>query len=212
MNEDSRNQGFIPILAADILAEMNETCALKPMIQTCLEINPLSETSTCFEKNISKLGLNNLDLVIEMYKSATDKEHKSRLSDILAYMKIKDDRIFEIHLEQLDAGYGASPAHLAIYGDARAIPHLSRALDKIVVSNNFFLNMQINELVHAIKNLGGSLSEKQKTKVEHAKRVHEKALVPLREKFGISEYETKIGRNDLCRCGSGKKYKKCCLH
>lgn len=23
---------------------------------------------------------------------------------------------------------------------------------------------------------------------------------------------TKIGRNDLCPCGSGRKYKKCCLH
>lgn len=23
--------------------------------------------------------------------------------------------------------------------------------------------------------------------------------------------DTKIGRNDLCPCGSGKKYKKCCL-
>jgi len=22
---------------------------------------------------------------------------------------------------------------------------------------------------------------------------------------------TKVGRNDLCPCGSGKKYKKCCL-
>ena len=24
--------------------------------------------------------------------------------------------------------------------------------------------------------------------------------------------DTKIGRNDPCLCGSGKKYKKCCLH
>ena len=24
--------------------------------------------------------------------------------------------------------------------------------------------------------------------------------------------EKKVGRNDPCPCGSGKKYKKCCLH
>ena len=24
--------------------------------------------------------------------------------------------------------------------------------------------------------------------------------------------ELRVGRNDPCRCGSGKKYKKCCLH
>ncbi|MES9842432.1 MAG: SEC-C metal-binding domain-containing protein [Candidatus Thiodiazotropha endolucinida] len=24
--------------------------------------------------------------------------------------------------------------------------------------------------------------------------------------------QTPVGRNDPCPCGSGKKYKKCCLH
>ena len=29
----------------------------------------------------------------------------------------------------------------------------------------------------------------------------------------ISDSPTnKVGRNDLCPCGSGRKYKKCCLH
>jgi len=28
----------------------------------------------------------------------------------------------------------------------------------------------------------------------------------------IRHRETKVGRNDPCPCGSGKKYKKCCLH
>ena len=28
----------------------------------------------------------------------------------------------------------------------------------------------------------------------------------------ISDSPDKLGRNDLCPCGSGKKYKKCCLH
>jgi len=26
------------------------------------------------------------------------------------------------------------------------------------------------------------------------------------------QFVPKVGRNDLCPCGSGKKYKKCCLH
>ena len=28
----------------------------------------------------------------------------------------------------------------------------------------------------------------------------------------VDRKENKIGRNDPCPCGSGKKYKKCCLH
>jgi uncharacterized protein YecA (UPF0149 family) len=31
---------------------------------------------------------------------------------------------------------------------------------------------------------------------------------PVREPVRMS---TKVGRNDLCPCGSGKKFKKCCL-
>lgn len=30
--------------------------------------------------------------------------------------------------------------------------------------------------------------------------------------LGLSHRESKVGRNDPCPCGSGKKYKKCCLH
>lgn len=28
---------------------------------------------------------------------------------------------------------------------------------------------------------------------------------------GFKRKETKMGRNDLCLCGSGKKYKQCCI-
>jgi len=30
------------------------------------------------------------------------------------------------------------------------------------------------------------------------------------EKDYKDQYKVKLGRNDLCPCGSGKKYKKCC--
>ena len=34
---------------------------------------------------------------------------------------------------------------------------------------------------------------------------------PVRQQPFVRE-EPKVGRNDPCPCGSGKKYKKCCLH
>ena len=30
--------------------------------------------------------------------------------------------------------------------------------------------------------------------------------------FGNGNGKAKVGRNDLCPCGSGKKYKKCCMN
>ncbi len=38
-----------------------------------------------------------------------------------------------------------------------------------------------------------------------------KALMPI-ESFSAGITKRKLGRNDLCSCGSGKKYKKCCLN
>jgi len=32
----------------------------------------------------------------------------------------------------------------------------------------------------------------------------------FRQWFTTSEKRPEVGRNDLCWCGSGKKYKKCC--
>ncbi len=29
--------------------------------------------------------------------------------------------------------------------------------------------------------------------------------------MAVKQKQEKIGRNDLCPCGSGKKYKKCCM-
>ncbi len=36
-------------------------------------------------------------------------------------------------------------------------------------------------------------------------------VVPPKTKTIIRKYDKKIGRNDPCPCGSGLKYKKCCL-
>ena len=33
-----------------------------------------------------------------------------------------------------------------------------------------------------------------------------------RNRYTYKRKEKKIGRNDLCSCGSGKKYKKCCIN
>lgn len=38
-----------------------------------------------------------------------------------------------------------------------------------------------------------------------------KYVRPRKIRTIIREYDKKVGRNDLCPCGSGKKYKNCCL-
>lgn len=40
----------------------------------------------------------------------------------------------------------------------------------------------------------------------------EEWVEPVRPPETVVREEPKIGRNDPCPCGSGKRYKKCCLH
>ena len=39
-----------------------------------------------------------------------------------------------------------------------------------------------------------------------------KYIMPIKTRTIIREYDKKVGRNDPCPCGSGKKYKHCCLN
>jgi len=65
--------------------------------------------------------------------------------------------------------------------------------------NGFPLLFQAaDEAVAKYQNLGMLMEENRlQTELEHTPLVRE---------------EVKVGRNDPCPCGSGKKYKKCCLH
>jgi len=50
---------------------------------------------------------------------------------------------------------------------------------------------------------------RRRTKVQ--REINQSAYAASGEKQApIQRKEPKIGRNDLCVCGSGKKYKKCC--
>ncbi|MBS0271843.1 MAG: SEC-C domain-containing protein [Proteobacteria bacterium] len=48
------------------------------------------------------------------------------------------------------------------------------------------------------------LEHEEEEHQHHAGCLHSKQIFPAIQKV-------KIGRNDPCSCGSGKKYKKCCL-
>lgn len=51
--------------------------------------------------------------------------------------------------------------------------------------------------------------EQQSTQHEHG---HDHAHEHHHHDGCCDHHHGKIGRNDPCICGSGKKYKKCCLH
>jgi hypothetical protein len=147
----------------------------------------------------------------------------SRLCSVLASTGVKDDRVLAILVEQLTKEPVVGAGNLAQYGDPRAIPHLSRALDDYEMSDSDhpFANQAVIELHAAIEGLGGELSETQQEKLRQAVKPGDEWRAKMDEALGAhSEREResdsdqprrKLGRNDRCWCGSGKKYKKCHL-
>ena len=60
------------------------------------------------------------------------------------------------------------------------------------------------------------VSELDVERLERRRRIEQERMVVSRgeseeqKKQPVTRRERKIGRNELCPCGSGKKYKKCC--
>lgn len=79
---------------------------------------------------------------------------------------------------------------------------------------------RIKEIAHMFSEPGSDVeiieSDAGQKKIDDRKRKERaKRMAELREERekGVEEYKKYkgLGRNDICICGSGKKYKKCCL-
>lgn len=112
--------------------------------------------------------------------------------DLLAYLTndiyITDPRLAEIKAENiqliLEMGGG-----------------LQAALQEVIMDYEFKNKKQIEGLADAIKNLNN-----------HTRMRTNNGLTPYElGLLSVAKKPTKLGRNEPCHCGSGKKYKKCCM-
>lgn len=82
---------------------------------------------------------------------------------------------------------------------------------------NFRDEKQVNEVLQLVMNLSNNVrlwENNGHTPQEIFEKFEKSNLKPLTDnpfQFGGTVKKEKAGRNDPCPCGSGKKYKKCCL-
>ena len=69
---------------------------------------------------------------------------------------------------------------------------------------------QFKGILKSFKEEEKQIREKLKNRVKAMKEVGEKIIWESRAEKPKDTVEVKVGRNDICPCGSGKKYKKCC--
>ena len=78
---------------------------------------------------------------------------------------------------------------------------------EIVDINNITEDFGLLYTKEALKHVE-MIKEYEAIKYSHlSKKEREANIQPIRN----SKYNPKIGRNELCPCGSGKKYKQCCF-
>ncbi|MFP4601252.1 MAG: SEC-C metal-binding domain-containing protein [Persicimonas sp.] len=228
---DAPGEGWIAIWAARLLAERGDEQAVEPMVELLSDCHwdtwlhgALVSAIPTFGEVALEPTLRALEAAEQSGEDPEDEQgFRGALREVLARLGVHDDRIYDrlVAFLREDTELGAS--YLAIYGDERALEPLSQALDEAPVDESTGLgaNHHLVELSEAIYGLGGDLTDSQESKLRRAEAIDEETRRRSHPLFGAlkgpgpATYKKgpmeDVGRNDPCPCGSGKKYKKCCL-
>jgi hypothetical protein len=228
-------EGWAPIHAVDLLAELRPELAVEPMVRLLLESDWDLIIHGQLQRAIQQLGGAALEPTLTAYAETADPDQRRALTHVLSGLKVHDDRIYDILAAELREDPELGAMHFAEYGDPRALPLLLAALDAYggVPRDDLWGNHALIELRAAIEELGGALTPEQQEKVnrilapseakrrqfvaamERAESHADLETSPFRSLLTPGNRATraarKVGRNEPCPCGSGKKYKKCCL-
>jgi SEC-C motif/PBS lyase HEAT-like repeat len=235
-SEGAPGEGWAPIHALELLGELRAAEAIEPMLRVLIR----EEWGTYLHDGalqvLPRLGPGVLEPALAAYAATDDPSAHFGLSSVLAKLGVRDERIYQALVGELEQDIVMGSAHLGEYGDPRALPLLLKALDDYEpVSDDPLENFGLPDLVQSIEELGGELTPEQRKKVDRiraAQQPQRDRLASLLEgavaqmdlesspvrgarsltpELRPARAARKVGRNDPCPCGSGKKYKKCCL-
>lgn len=162
-----------------------------------------------------------LDSLLAQFDAAPDMGRRTLIAMALVRTRVHDDRILAALVRLLDENpYGAASC-LARHGDARAVPHLARALDsdKLIAKARRSIRAAecLEHIAYAIERLGGTLTEAQRALLkrigEAADRRSGRAPVAVRPRPHEGKCTSRAPRPERaepCPCGSGKEYGECC--
>jgi hypothetical protein len=130
---------------------------------------------------------------------------------VLAEAGVQDERLYAALVALLNDNVQSAAMDLASYGDPRAILLLERALVAVRLDeddNLFGAGQDVIELVAAIEHLGGEVSTAGRAQRAKVVAMRDATFGSLRRALAAPRKTAKVGRNDPCPCGSGKKHRK----
>jgi hypothetical protein len=204
------------IHAVDLLADLKATEAIEPMLQALPELTFDDILYSRIVSRLPDLGPAVVEPALAMlageqeYGEDADEETVSGICEVFAKLGVKDERVFEALCWAFKRSEPWTASAFAIYGDSRAVPILEAAIAAFEPDfRNALGAVELMDLIEPYESLGGVLTPDLRAQVDgwfarwEAMKRRAREVAPV-----ISR---KVGRNDTCHCGSGKKYKKCCL-
>ncbi len=207
--EDSPGGGWPPIHAVDLLADLEAAEAVGPMLRVLCATTSDEIIHDRIVQRLPRLGRPVVEPALAILeRRGSEEDVRSALCCVLADVGVRDDRIYARLRALFDDDPPLGATCLGSYGDPAALPLLQRAIEDFEPDfDSPFGMLELNEFLDAQERLGGQLSDRLRVRVAAMREefaAHSALSTPARG-------ATKPGRNDPCPCGSGKKYKRCCL-
>jgi hypothetical protein len=204
-------QGWPPAHAVDLLVSLKAAEAVPSMLRKLTASGYGNIIYDRITERLHELGAPVLEPALSMLTEvAENQEARHAICEVLGKLRIKDDRILAalLHVYEDDPEYGAML--LADYGDGCVLPRLQKDLQAFVpdFSDRAGRDLLFN-VTNAFEDLGGKLPPELQARVDGWFERWDPPQEPPPPFAAPSGPE--IGRNEPCPCGSGKKWKKCCI-
>ncbi len=206
--------------AVQLLGALQATDAIPLLLRVLDETDGMFALFDEAGEALAAMGPGAVKPLLEAHAASADPEVRRRLEWSLAQLGVRDEGILEVLLAALAEDPDSGATTLAEYGDSAAVPALQEALDRYELGAPGPLgDHAVIELVAAIEELGGEVSAENLVKLHRVRKkgraqidrwleAKERGL-RLKPKVDVRPVRPKLGRNDKCWCGSGKKYKRC---
>ncbi len=196
--EEAPGRGFVPATVAQALGAMKYHPAIPALMKVLEEVPEFTLLGDAAVQAVRNMGEPVREALLELadrHREDVGSVPYYRAVEILVAMG-QDERTWQLlrhALQQRSELEGLYAVLAGEYGDKRAVYHLNAMLEE---RPDLSLEDQ-QACLESIELLDGIPTDRALGMVKEPDR-------PVRRK------KEKIGRNDPCPCGSGKKYKKCC--
>jgi hypothetical protein len=208
------------VRAAHLARELRLAGAVPSLVRCVVTLGERSVLGAAAHATLSRLGSLAVDELVASFGRCDSSTGRGRIAEVLSLTAVKDDRIRPALVRILEDDPGRAARLLAESGEWRAVPELSRAFDRLLSEHIADPDVRAHEdlriVALALRVLGAPISGEQARRWDdlleraHAERgaFEDNAVAAF---LPAPARDDRLGRNDPCRCGSGRKYKKCHL-